>query len=254
MPLHRRLIQLRDLFAMRAHAGWLHYLLRRSLPLPGPQQAWLHKLNRRFERYTDHRTAQFDHQFGTETFTRRWVRVSEDLPMETLGFGYGPVNQDFCREILRALPIRAADYCFVDVGAGKGAAIMVASERGFQSYLALELDADLAQCGRDNVARYQAATGRHFEPEWVVGDFMKWPLPNKPCVLFLNNPFPPALSLAAVQRIEALLPKHPHPLLLVFRKAPKLAGDHLHRSPHWEPIRLAPYWRIYRAHRTDTAA
>lgn len=234
----RRLMQVRDIFAMRSHAGWLHFLLHRSKAMPKA-------LATRFARYTDSRSAAFDEQHGTDTFARKWVSVRSGVPSDTLGFGYGPVNQDFFREILHAVRVPLAGYTLVDVGAGKGAAVMVASEFNFKRHLAVELNADLIRVGQDNLARYRASTGRAFHPEWVQADFFTWQLPDEDCLLFLNNPFPPDMSLDAIRWIEQSLQQRPRRMLLVYRKAPKNVGDHLHASPLWKPLRLAPYWRIY---------
>ena len=247
MQRKRFFIQMRDVFAMRKHMGWLHYILHHIGDNFQFCKKFLKWIDRFFEGHTDRRTAAFDAQYGTETFRRQWVRVSAERSIEELGFGYGPVNQDFFREIMNSIPARLANFKFIDVGAGKGAAVMLASEYGFASYLALELDAGLAEQGQANVARYCQMTGRTFAPRWIVADFMQWDLPLEASLLFLNNPFPDALSLAALQRIEASVLEHPRPLLLVYRKTPKVVSDHLHRSKVFLPLRLAPYWRVYSA-------
>lgn len=243
--MNRRLMQLRDLFVMKAHFGWLHFLLHRLDALPGPTRSLINMLDGRFSRYTDRRSALFDVEHHTETFKRQWVGVSEDVPASELSFGYGPVNQDFFREIMRAVPVPLSRYAFVDVGAGKGAALMLASSFPFRRWLGVELHAELIAEGRENVANFNQATQRAFAPEWVQADFMKWSLPDEDCLVFLNNPFPHALSLEAVKRMEASDCARSRRVLLVYRKAPKLVGQHLHASRFWVPLRLAPYWRIY---------
>lgn len=254
----RQLMQVRDIFAMRSQAGWLHFLLERSRIMPG----WLET---RFSRWADSRSVAFDAKYGTDTFTRRWVSVRSGVAAGNCqydpstgkwqaessasgsveGFGYGPVNPDFFREIMRSIPVDLTRYCMIDVGAGKGAAVMVASEFGFSRYLAVELDAELVRIGKENCQRYRESSGRTFNPEWVQGDFFDWTLPGEDSLVFLNNPFPEELSLQAVRHIEASVRDAARRVLLVYRKMPGGVGNYLHDSKLWTPLRLAPYWRVY---------
>jgi hypothetical protein len=246
-------MQVRDVFAMREHYGWAHYLTQK-LPLRSAYTARIvGAFQARLSARTDARSAAFDETYGTETFRRGDVAVQEGVPAEELSWGYGPINQDFFREIMRAIPVPHGQYTFVDVGAGKGAAIMLASEFGFRRYLGVELSGDLLEVARRNVAAYQARGGNAFEPEWIQHDFFQWPIPREPTLVFLNNPFPEELSLRAVQRIEAALAEQPRELVLVYRKAPAKVGAHLHGSRLWRPLRLAPYWRVYASRLSDAA-
>ena len=137
--------------------------------------------------------------------------------------------------------------CTPGIGAGMGAAVLYASEFDFHKVGGIELDQELLAIARSNVEAYNRSTGRQVAPEWVAGDFFKWQIPREPQLFFMNNPFPAALTLDAIKMLEASLREHPRPALLVFRKAPGLVGDHLHRSSAWKPLRLAPYWRVYSA-------
>lgn len=241
----RRAMQLRDVFAMRAHYGWAHFMAHKAAPLSNYSRRYFERLHTRLSAHTDMRSMAFDEKHGTDTFARGFFPVAEGVPKEQLSWGYGPVNQDFFREILHAVNEPFSSYTFIDVGAGKGAALMFASEFGFRRYLGVELSPELIEIGRRNVALYKQATARRFEPEWVQQDFMQWPIPPEESVFFLNNPLPPDLSVAALRKIEQSVAAHPRHVLLIFRKCPALAGDYLHASKVWRPRRLAPYWRVY---------
>jgi SAM-dependent methyltransferase len=227
------------MFSARAHYGWLHFLVRRMGKVL-PQARLAEGLGRRFQRFTDFRTEAFDRKYGTETFTRRWVDCGDGTT-----WGYGAVNQDFFREIMLRVPVRIPDYDFVDIGCGKGAALMLASEFGFRRIIGVDLSGDLIAIARTNAEKYRQSTGRPFAPEFVQTDFMDWTIPTQNTVFFFNDPFPPELSLRAVQRLEKALAERPGRGILVYRKVPGLVGDHLHASSAWWPVRLSPYWRIY---------
>jgi SAM-dependent methyltransferase len=245
MTFDRRWMQLRDVFAMREHNGWAYYLTQKAMRFSGTGKRLLQSFHDRLSEHTDMRSAAFDLEYGTDTFTRAQVRVSESVSPEEMSWGYGPVNQDFFREMMNAIKLPLSPYAFIDVGVGKGAALMLASEYAFRRYIGVDINEDLIRAGRANVAAFNARTQRTLDPEWVRCDFMRWPLPPEDSLFFLNNPFPDALSLEAVEHISVSLRDQPRRALLVYRKAPSNVGDYLHRSKLWTPLRLAPYWRIY---------
>jgi len=245
-----RWMRLRDWFRMQAHFGWAHAIGHRIAERLHALEPMLakpfHRVLAAMERATHRRTAAFDAQHGTRTFARLDVKVSDD-PNDSTVWGYAAVNRDFFREMLQSIDEPLAPYSFIDIGAGMGAAVLYASEFDFHKVGGIELDQELLAIARRNVDAYNQSTGRSVAPEWVGGDFFKWDIPREPQLFFMNNPFPAALTLDAIKRLETSLLEHPRPTLLVFRKAPGPVGEHLHRSSIWKPLRLAPYWRIYRA-------
>jgi SAM-dependent methyltransferase len=241
-----RWMKVRDLFAMRAHFGLLHVLLcrLRTLTGTGGTGGLLDRMLQRMDRRTAMLSARFDATHGTTTFQRLDVRVSADPDNATV-WGYSAVNQDFFREILRSVPDQLAHYDFVDIGSGMGAAILYASEFEFRKLVGVELTRELIDIARTNVEIFNRSTGRALAPDWVHCDFFQWEIPAEPQLFFFNNPFPESITVDAIQAVERSLAKSPRRALLVFRKPPQSAADHLARSGAWKPVRLAPYWRIY---------
>lgn len=243
-------MRLRDFFAMRAHFGWLHAILGRlrkpNTPVLRYAVPLIDSAMDSLDQYTQRNSAKFDQRFGTQTYGRIDVPVTEDRVNPTL-WGYSAVNHDFFREILRAIPQPLDAYTFVDIGSGKGAPVLMASEFPFKDLIGVELNPELVDDARRNVEKFNNATGGKLAPEWHVGDYFQWAPPPRPCLFFFNNPFPASLTLPAIEHLEKVLAAHPFPSLLVFRKAPQTTGDYLHRSTFWKPLRLAPYWRVYAA-------
>ncbi len=80
-------------------------------------------------------------------------------------------------------------YTFVDVGAGMGRAMLLASAYPFRAVVGVELHPTLARIGRRNLASWRAA-GRALAPMRMhCRDAADFPLPPGPCVAFLFNPF-----------------------------------------------------------------
>lgn len=78
---------------------------------------------------------------------------------------------------------------FVDLGAGMGRAVLLASELGFKTAVGVELHPTLARLARRN-ARIWRAAGRERGPMRIVeGDAAEFALPHGPVLAFLFNPF-----------------------------------------------------------------
>lgn len=90
----------------------------------------------------------------------------------------------------RCRPIASIDaYTFVDLGAGMGRAMLLASTYPFHAVVGVELHPTLARIGRRNMAIWRAA-GRSCAPmRMSCRDAADFSLPSGPCLAFLFNPF-----------------------------------------------------------------
>ncbi len=81
------------------------------------------------------------------------------------------------------------DFSFVDLGCGKGRAMLLASERPFREILGVELNPGLATTAERNVAVWQA-DGRAVAPMRVAcGDAVEVAYPSGPMLVFIYNSF-----------------------------------------------------------------
>ncbi len=82
-----------------------------------------------------------------------------------------------------------ATYNFVDLGCGKGRAVMMASEFPFRQVIGVELNRSLAKIARRNIAAW-TASGRTACPVQILRqDATEFVFPDGPCLLYLFNPF-----------------------------------------------------------------
>jgi SAM-dependent methyltransferase len=95
------------------------------------------------------------------------------------------------------------NYSFVDLGCGKGRAVMMASQFGFREVAGVELHPALARIAEANVAVWTAA-GRAVCPVRIVcQDATEFALPDGQCLLYLFHPFTAPVLKRLVERIEA---------------------------------------------------
>jgi hypothetical protein len=80
-------------------------------------------------------------------------------------------------------------FTFVDVGAGMGRTMLLASELPFKAVTGVELYPGLARIARKNLALWRGA-GRERTPASIVcRDAVEFRWPPGPCLAFLFNPF-----------------------------------------------------------------
>ena len=113
------------------------------------------------------------------------------------------------RETVPPHPI--SSYTFIDVGAGKGRGLLVASEFRFRKVVGIELNPSLAAIARQNVAHWTAShsadpTSPRLAPiEVLEQDALDFDLPATPTLLFLFHPFEAPVLRQLLRRIETQL-------------------------------------------------
>jgi hypothetical protein len=116
---------------------------------------------------------------------------------------------DRWRETIPPHPI--SSYTFIDIGAGKGRGLLVASEYHFRKVIGIELNPDLVAIARQNVtcwARDHAAdlTAPQLAPiEVLEQDALDYEFPTTPTLLFLFHPFEAPVLKQLLRRIETRL-------------------------------------------------
>lgn len=107
-------------------------------------------------------------------------------------------------EMLRALPISHQNYTFVDIGAGMGRVVLLASTKPFKQIVGVEVSPALCETARDNVVRWRQ---RHpdlpcKDVRIASKDAASLKFPGGDLVFYLYNPFGEATLSRLVERIE----------------------------------------------------
>ena len=156
----------------------------------------------------------FDKKFGTDT---GGYLGPEDLVTgqenDSLNYGYSAIAPSVFREACRrwratlpAVAGRIEAYSFVDVGAGKGRAILLAADLPFRKVIGVELNAGLAGSARRNVERWRSATGSKAHLRVVQEDALTFRWPRTPLLVYLYNPFDCSLVARLSEKLAASLP------------------------------------------------
>jgi SAM-dependent methyltransferase len=92
---------------------------------------------------------------------------------------------------------------FVDVGAGMGRAVLVASEYPFKQIVGIELSPALFEIARENVASARGLRTQCRDIRLIRGDARRRKFPSGNLVVFLFNPFDGEALRVTLDRIVA---------------------------------------------------
>jgi SAM-dependent methyltransferase len=176
----------------------------------------------------------FDEQFGVET---SGLLFAEDLltgnRRDLYNAGYFGVAPSAFRQILERLQLDFERYTFIDLGSGKGRALLLASEYPFRAIDGVELSPMLHSIAVANIASYRGAQ-RCRDLRAVQGDATDFTFPAGPLVVYLWNPFEAEVFTRVLANLEAALAQEPRETFIVYVQ-PDLESL-LQASPCWRKV------------------
>jgi SAM-dependent methyltransferase len=169
---------------------------------------------------------------GTEFDRKYGVNTGGVIPLSNLNlddenwiFGglYQPVGAtvDF-GEILKGLGISYEDFVFIDLGSGKGRAVLLAASLPFKKVVGIEFSTALNRIAEDNVRRWPYEEKRCGEIELIEMDAGKYNFPESSFVLYVYNPFERPVMERVVRNVTAAFQEHPKRIVILYF-TPKLA-------------------------------
>ena len=110
-------------------------------------------------------------------------------------------------------------YSFIDLGCGKGRAVLLASQLGFREAVGVELNRGLADIALANVIAWTAAEKAHCPIRIVCGDALDFAWPDGPILVYLYNPFGEPVVQALTRILEARFSENPAGLEVIYQKS-----------------------------------
>jgi hypothetical protein len=136
----------------------------------------------------------------------------------TAYYGVAPsVFQAMLKHWQRSKPIASIEeFTFIDIGAGMGRAVLLASQLPFRAVHGVELHPTLTRIARRNVALWKQQ-GRAHSPICIhQGDACTFRFPAGPCIAFLFNPFGAPVMRQLLSHIAASFAGRPGELDLLY--------------------------------------
>jgi len=117
-------------------------------------------------------------------------------------------------KMLRSFQIDYRRFTFIDIGSGKGAVLLYASEFPFRRIIGVEVSAKLNQIAEANIRNYRHNM-RCKDITTLCADAVTFSLPNEPLVLYLWNPFNKEMVKEMFSRFERSLKECPRQVIVM---------------------------------------
>jgi SAM-dependent methyltransferase len=179
------------------------------------QNLWVFALEstpeRRRERYGD-MDYDWENRVNTTSGTVGWQARLLGL----FHSPYQPTDPMLFHEMMASLPIDFTKFTFVDLGSGKGRALLLASEYPFKKIVGVELLAELHGVAEENIGAYRSTTRVSAKIESVFADAREFEFSDEPLVLYLFNPLPERALSEVLKRLENSVMRTPRPVWVVY--------------------------------------
>jgi SAM-dependent methyltransferase len=143
----------------------------------------------------------FDRQHGTKTSGHSclpWTRVLHGKRDETCR--YQGIDPALFSAAVKDLP----RWPFIDLGCGRGRALILAQEAGFTDLAGVEFSPALCRCTRANLAKTNT------DAKIICGDARDYAFPANPSVVFMYNPFGESIMRTVFANMQG------HPRIVVY--------------------------------------
>lgn len=122
-------------------------------------------------------------------------------------------------DLLDALGISFEGFTFVDIGSGKGKAMLMASDYPFERIVGVEYSPILHAIAQRNLAVYRSPAQRCTKLEAHLGNALEYRLPEGPVVCVLFNPLETAAMRQFMRQVEHQVSPRSLPVYVIYFNA-----------------------------------
>jgi SAM-dependent methyltransferase len=115
------------------------------------------------------------------------------------------------------------DFTFIDIGSGKGRALLMAADYPFHRIIGVEILPDLHRTAQCNIERYESETKKCFALESICQDAAEFEFPQGPLLIYLFNPLPLAALTRLIANLGKSVDEEPRRIVLLYHN-PLLEG------------------------------
>lgn len=180
----------------------------------------------------------FDQQYGTDT--SGFISGSDLITgnphdqYSTAYYAMSPSRFKAAIDKWLSLGSSVADYNFVDLGCGKGRALLMASALPFRQAVGVELHPELVRIANANLEIWKACQRAMCCASTNLSDAVAYALPPGPCLLYLFHPFSEPLMKSLVRSLAEQFTHRDDPLEIIYFNPE--AGQAFEHHPGFERI------------------
>ena len=196
---------------------------------------------RRRSRFGD---IEYDCDHGVDT---TWARLPLSVRLREIFSErlYQPTTEEEFGAMLRHLAaLDFSTFTFIDLGSGKGRALLMAAMYPFARIVGVEVQPGLDAIARRNIAGFAEPGQQCHSVELVCGDAREYDFPPANTVLYLFNPFPDYVLREVLTRLVASARRVPRSILVLYN-AP-FEKQEFERIAELEQIHETSQYQLYR--------
>ncbi len=160
--------------------------------------------------------SQLDARYGIDTLdTVPVVELDISDEQQKVAVFYEPCPVMEFGYVISRLPVEYKDCVFVDLGSGKGRALLLAGWFPFKKIVGVEISAKMHAIAKSNIDRYQGPM-QCDNVQSVCADAGACDFPSSPMVVFLFNPFNESILELFLKNLHQSLQKNPRRVVIVY--------------------------------------
>jgi hypothetical protein len=130
--------------------------------------------------------------------------------------GYYGISPSGFNQIFDALDLDWPRFTFVDLGSGKGRALLLASRFPFRRIIGVELAPELSKTAAENILKFRPPWRRCRDIESINGDAESFVYPPGPLVVYLYSPFLAPVLRRCLANLSRALSSEPREVYLLY--------------------------------------
>jgi hypothetical protein len=121
--------------------------------------------------------------------------------------------------MIRSIDADLSKFAFIDLGCGKGKAVLLAGELPFRQIIGVELWPNLVKTATKNWDMYRGGPRKCKSIQLSCMDAVEFDLPPEPSIYYLFSPFPRAVLQRVLDNIRRSLAAAPRELYIIYNDA-----------------------------------
>jgi hypothetical protein len=161
--------------------------------------------------------AAFDSDHGVDTGGTTHLRdLNIAGPHRRFGIPHIASDPDEFAEAIASLDIEHREFTLIDLGSGKGRALILGLSYPFRRILGVEFALELHRAAETNLISLAASGTDTSRIELFHADVTEFDFPLEPLVIFLYNPFDGVVMQKMVERVHQTHSENPRPILVLY--------------------------------------
>ncbi len=155
----------------------------------------------------------YDSLYGTDTggVTPAWsLDVVSDSPNQRFAVKYQASEAQELTDAITYIGVARSSFIFVDLGCGKGRALIVAAKLGFRRVVGIEFARTLANIADTNLTKLKLTNANV-----ICGDAAEYIFPNDDFVLYLYNPFADEVMRCVLENLRT---SHAKTIFIIYKR------------------------------------